>query len=132
MTKNNKTTFYAVALGRKTGVFCKDWSEIKLLVLKYVGSRFKAFNNKADGWKFVLNLYKDISAPSNLHTLTDLSTEELARFKKQHDETTKAQTSETVLLIRNKSSDFNHGSNTHKNIDANETKNTPMVLFFPV
>ena len=105
-TKNTKSIYYAVAFGRKTGVFCKDWSEIKWLVLKYVGSRFKKFNNIADGWKFVLNLNKDISAPCNLQTFTDISTEEIERFKKLHDEHTKALTSEKELRIGNKSSDL--------------------------
>ena len=109
-----------MAFGRKTGVFCKDWSEIKWLVLKYVGSRFKKFNNIADGWKFVLNLNKDISAPCNLQTFTDISTEEIERFKKQHDEPTKASTSEKEPQIGYKSSDLNHGSNMINNICANE------------
>lgn len=47
--------FYAVAKGRRTGVF-EDWNEVKKLVFGYNGAKFKRFETREDAVAFVSNV----------------------------------------------------------------------------
>lgn len=48
----NKMTYYAIARGRKVGIFL-DWNEAKRHVLGYIGARFRKFENLEEAKAFV-------------------------------------------------------------------------------
>lgn len=51
-SSKSKSAYYAVAVGRKTGVF-NTWNECNKQVLKFKSSRFKKFDNYSDAVSFV-------------------------------------------------------------------------------
>ena len=55
--------FYAVKVGRKTGVY-DTWDECKKLVNGYPGAIYKSFTNKEDAYKFV-NTFSNINDKDN-------------------------------------------------------------------
>lgn len=55
-SKKSKNGFYAVAKGRKVGIF-KTWNECKSQVDKYKGAKFKKFDTKEDAESFI-EIYK--------------------------------------------------------------------------
>ena len=79
--KNSSKFVYAVALGKKIGVFEHPWNDIKVLVLKHVGARFKKFKDKGEAWQFILNHNKDVKLPTNFNQVTELTKEEIDSYR---------------------------------------------------
>merc|ERR1711873_356899 len=50
--------FYAVAFGRKIGVFVNKWADTENLIKHFKGARFRKFKVPQDAWLYILELNK--------------------------------------------------------------------------
>ena len=64
----NKSSFYAVAKGLKTGVFT-SWSDCKVQIDGFKGARYKKFDSREEAEQFVSQAFKTppITAIQRLH-----------------------------------------------------------------
>ena len=75
--------FYAVAFGRKIGVFSNKWVETECLTKHYKGSRCLSFKNTQDAWIYILDTNKDASLPNSLYDYYRLSEDKISHFRNE-------------------------------------------------
>ena len=71
--KQKRNTFYAIAFGRKTGVFFNNWDDAKFLTEYYTGAIFKGFEQINDAWEFVLSKNNQATLPKSMNEYYSLS-----------------------------------------------------------
>ena len=75
--------FYAVAFGRKIGVFVNKWADTENLTKHFKGARFRSFKVPQDAWLYILELNKDVSLPDSLLEYYKLSKNEIEQFRSE-------------------------------------------------
>ena len=76
-----RNTFYAIAFGRKTGVFFNNWDDAKFLTEYYTGAIFKGFEQINDAWEFVLSKNNQATLPKSMNEYYSLSKEEIILYR---------------------------------------------------
>ena len=82
-TSRKPKLFYAIASGRRIGVFSNKWSETECLTKHYKGARFKGFKDVQEAWKFILAENKTAPYPDSLNDFCALSEDELSCLRDQ-------------------------------------------------
>ena len=72
-----KSRYYAIARGRRVGVFSNKWSETELLVKYFTGARCEGFKESTDAWINLMNENKDIRLPDSLKESSKISESDL-------------------------------------------------------
>ena len=75
--------FYAVAFGRKIGVFVNKWADTENLTKHFKGARFRSFKAPQDAWQYILELNKDAPLPDSLLEYSKLSENEIEQFRNE-------------------------------------------------
>ena len=79
--------FYAVAYGRKIGVFANKWSETENLTKHFKGARFRSFKvpqfTIQDAWIYILETNKNVHLPDSLHDYDKLSDSDITHFRNE-------------------------------------------------
>ena len=82
----SKQKYYAIAFGRKIGVFNVPWDQCRFIVERFLNAKYKGFSNAAEGWKYINDNNKEENVPIYCNVITTLYHEELQTYKAEWEQ----------------------------------------------